>query len=151
VSALRELKSEILSEGRDLHIRDADVARIRERLPADGALGADDLTALAELRSEARSSCAAFDALFFPAFKAYLLADGVISHHERFLLLRMLFSGGGVDDTERRFLVKLRNEVTVLTPEFDDLCDLALSTSCRRTGPELTPLRGTPARRSWAS
>lgn len=129
MSALRELKSQILSEGRDLHICDADVALIREHLPADGTLDADDLTVLAELRSEARSSCAAFDQLFFPAFKEYLLADGVISQHEQFLLLRMLYGGGGVDDTERRFLVELRNEVTVLTPEFDDLCQLALSTS----------------------
>ncbi|AWM37333.1 hypothetical protein C1280_10055 [Gemmata obscuriglobus] len=127
VSSLRELKSQILSEGHDLHICDVDVALIREHL-ADGRLDSDDLLALTELRSEARSSCAAFDELFFPAFKKYLLADGTISHHEQFLLLRMLYSGGGVDDAERRFLVELRNEVPVLTPEFDDLCQLALST-----------------------
>lgn len=129
MSALRELKSQILSEDRALHICDADVTRIRELLPADGTLGPDELIVLTELRSEAHSSCAEFDRLFFPAFKEYLLADGTISHHEQFLLLRMLYSGGGVDDTERRFLVELRNEVTVLTPEFDDLCQLALSTS----------------------
>ncbi|MBP3955671.1 hypothetical protein J8F10_10300 [Gemmata sp. G18] len=129
MSALRELKPQILSEGHDLHICDADVALIREHLPANGTIDQDDLMVLTEIRSEAYSSCAAFDELFFPAFKAYLLADGTISHHEQFLLLRMLYGGGGVDDTERRFLVELRNEVTVLTPEFEDLCRLALTTS----------------------
>lgn len=129
MSALRELKSQILSEGHDLHVGDADVALIREYLPADGTLDADDLMVLAELRSEARTACAAFDRLFFPAFKAHLLADGTISRHEQFLLLRLLYGGGGIDDTERRFLVELRKELAEVTPEFDELCQLALSTS----------------------
>jgi hypothetical protein len=126
VSALRELKPQILSEGRDLEIDDADVALIRERLP-EGKLGTDDLMVLAELRGEARVVCPAFDQLFFPAFKAYLLADGKISLHEQFLLLRILYGGGGIDPAERRFLNELRNEVREMTPEFDALCRLALS------------------------
>lgn len=129
MSALRELKSRILSEGFETRICDADVALIREHLPADGTIGAGDLMVLAEVRSEARFSCAAFDELFFPAFKAFLLADGMISQHEQFLLLRMLYGGSGVDDAERQFLVELRKEVAVLTPEFDALCNLALSSS----------------------
>lgn len=106
------------------------MALLRERLP-DGSLSADDLTVLAELRSEARVVCPAFDQLFFPAFKAYLLADGKISLHEQFMLLRILYGGGGIDPAERKFLTELRNEVREMTPEFDALCRQAISEVAR--------------------
>ena len=126
MSALRELKSQILAEGEDLRIDDADVALIRERLP-EGAIGPDDLKVLAEMRSEARVVCPAFDQLFVPALKASILADGKVSLHEQFVLLRMLYGGGGIDAAERKFLIELRNEVREPTPEFDALCRQALS------------------------
>jgi hypothetical protein len=129
MSKLRELKSQILSEGTDLVIDNADVALIRENLPADEPMSTDDLMVLAELRSEAHVVCTAFDQFFFPAFKAYLLADGKIDQHEQFMLLRMLYGGGGIDPVERRFLLELRNELSEVTPEFDAMCKLALSTS----------------------
>lgn len=121
MSQLRALKSQILVEGEDLCIDDADVARIRACLPADGALTHDDLMALSEMRTEARTVCPAFDQLFFPAFKAYLLADGKITLAEQFLLLRMLYGGGGIDDAERRFLCELRQEAREVSPEFERL------------------------------
>ena len=121
MSKLRELKSVILAEGEDLRIDDADMALIRERLPAEGALGSDDLMVLAGLRSEARVVCPAFDALFFPALKSWLLADGKISLPEQFVLLRILYGGGGIDLAERKFLLELRKEVRETTPEFDAL------------------------------
>lgn len=127
MSVLRELKSQILAEGRDLSIDDEDVAMIREQLPADGTIPVADLLVLAEMRSEARAVSPAFDRLFFPAFKAYLLADGVISMPEQFLLLRMLYGGGGIDAAERRFLIELRDEARVVTPEFDALFHQALA------------------------
>jgi hypothetical protein len=129
MSTLRELKSQILSEGQDLVIDNADVSLIRERLPADAPMSTEDLTVLAEMRSEARKVCPAFDQLFFPAFKSYLLADGKIDLHEQFVLLRMLYGGGGIDPAERKFLLELRNEVREMTPEFDALCKLALASS----------------------
>src|SRR5262245_62175187 len=104
MSQLRELKSQILAEGEDLRIDDADVVRIRACVPADRSIRADDLTILAEMRREARVVCPAFDQLFFPAFKAHLLADGKISLTEQFELLRLLYSGGGIDAAERKFL-----------------------------------------------
>jgi hypothetical protein len=121
MSRLREIQSRILAEGEDGRIDDADVALIREHLPADGSIAGDDLAVLAELRTRARSVCPAFDQMFFPAFKASLLADGRISSHEQFLLLRMLYGGGGIDDAERRFLRELRQELKETTPEFEAL------------------------------
>jgi hypothetical protein len=133
MSQLRELKSQILAEGEDLRIDDADVDLIRERLPADGSLGADDLKVLTELRSEARAVSPAFDEIFFPALKAYLLADGKISLPEQFVLLRLLYGGGGIDAAERKFLIELRKEVREVTPEFDALYRQAIT--------EVTPPR----------
>jgi hypothetical protein len=127
VSQLRDLKSTILADGTDLHIDEADVELIRKSLPADGALSRDEVEFLTELRTEARAVCPAFDQLFFPAFKAHLLADGKISYPEQFSLLRMLYGGGGIDPAERQFLIELRKEVREPSPEFDALYKQAIS------------------------
>jgi hypothetical protein len=127
VSQLRELKTTILADGTDLRIDDEDVALIRKSLPADGALSRDEVQILTELRSEARAVCPAFDQLFFPAFKAHLLADGKISFPEQFSLLRLLYGGGGIDQAERQFLIELRKEVREVSPEFDALYKQAIS------------------------
>jgi hypothetical protein len=127
VSQLRDLKSTILAEGTDLRIEDADVDLIRKNLPADGALSRAEVEFLTELRTEARAVCPAFDQLFFPAFKAHLLADGKISYPEQFSLLRMLYGGGGIDPAERQFLIELRKEVREPSPEFDNLYKQAIS------------------------
>lgn len=126
MSQLRVLKSQILVEGEDLCIDDADVVRIRACLPADGAWTHDDLIVLSEMRTEARAVCPAFDQMFFPAFKAHLLADGKITLDEQFALLRMLYGGGGVDETKRRFLRELRKEAREVNPEFEKLYVQAL-------------------------
>jgi hypothetical protein len=121
MSTLRDIQSRVLTEGRDGCIDDSDLALIRQHLPASGPLSTDDLMVLAELRTQARSVCPAFDQQFFPAFKAFLLADGRISSHEQFLLLRMLYGGGGIDEAERRFLKELRQELKETSPEFEAL------------------------------
>ena len=127
MSQLRELKTAILADGTDLRIDDEDVARIRPLLPADGPVPPADLAVLTEMRSEARAVCPAFDELFFPAFKTFLLADGTISLPEQFSLLRLLYGGGGIDTAERKFLLELRREVREVTPEFDALCRQAIA------------------------
>ena len=66
MTKLCELKQQILHEGTDLQIDDADWKRIRELLPAAGQPSADDLHALVEMRAEARSVCPAFDAYCRP-------------------------------------------------------------------------------------
>jgi len=119
MSSLRALKAQILVDGEDLVIDEADVARIRESLPSTGVIAREDLGVLTEMRAEARAVCAAFDQLFFPAFKKYILADGKISLEEQFLLLRVLYGGGGVDEAERQFLRELRRDALEVSPEFE--------------------------------
>ena len=126
MSTLRELKPTILQEGVDLRIDEEDWARIREALPADGQPSADDLQVLAELRTEARSVCPAYDDYFFPAFKSHLLADGAISKIEQFQLLRLLYGGGGIDERERRFLRDVRQALPEKSPEFETLYQQAM-------------------------
>ena len=127
MSTLRALKSQILIDGQDLWINDEEFKQIRAALPADGSISPDDLKILAEMRTEARVVCDAFDQMFFPALKKYLLADGRISQAEQFLLLRMLYGGGGIDDTERRFIQELRRELREVTPEFEAIYRDAMS------------------------
>lgn len=121
MTPLRELKNQLLEEGIDLQIDESDWALIRPLLPADGPVSEDDLKVLVEMRTEARKVCPAFDAFFFPAFKAHLLEDGLISSAEQFELLRLLYGGGGIDSAERRFLQELRKELKVVPPEFEAL------------------------------
>jgi hypothetical protein len=121
MSKLRALKDQILVDGQDLKIDNADVTRIRSLLPPVGPISADDLKVLVEMRMEARVVCEAFDKLLFPELKKQVLEDGQISQSEQFMLLRMLYGGGGVDAAERQFLQELRGELHEVTPEFETL------------------------------
>lgn len=127
MSTLRALKSQILVEGQDLWINDEEFKQIRAALPADGSISTEDLKVLTEMRTEARVVCDAFDKMFFPALKKFLLADGRISQAEQFMLLRMLYGGGGIDDAERRFLQDLRSALREVTPEFEAIYRDAMS------------------------
>lgn len=126
MSTLRELAARILVDGEDLRIDEADVARIQALLPAQGQLADEDLKALVEMRSRARVVCPAFDRLFFPVFKSWLLADGTIDLPEQFQLLRLLYGGGGIDEVERGFLNELRRDARQVTPEFEALYQQAV-------------------------
>jgi hypothetical protein len=126
VSKLSDLKNQILQEGVDLQIDETDWDRIREMLPQNSCPSPDDLRILLEMRTEARSVCPAFDAYFFPMFKASLLADGEISAMEQFQLLSMLYGGGGIDENERRFLKEIRRDLKAVSPEFETMYQQAM-------------------------
>jgi hypothetical protein len=77
--------------------------------------------------SEAREVCTAFDELFFPALREVILEDGRIGQDEQFYLLKMLYAGENVRESEKRFLMQLRDEAQEVTPEFEALCEEALA------------------------
>lgn len=118
---LRELKSQLLVEGVDGVIDEAEVEIIRQHVYADGHIDLEDMKFLVELRCEARRVCPAFEKLFFPALKMHILADGVVSLSEQFYLLKMLVADGKIDANEKKFLQELKREVERPTPEFDAL------------------------------
>ncbi len=123
---LYRLKDELLA---DRSITDNEVATIRTYIDQNGRLDLDDVKFLVSLLSEARDVSAGFDNLFFPALKEVILADGRVGLDEQFYLLKMLYADGTIRDSERRFLLELRNELTETTPEFEALCETALGTT----------------------
>jgi len=122
---LHEFRSELLRDGK---ITEDEVEVIRHYVQEDGKLDLDDLKLLVELLSEADEVCPAFDALFFPAAREVILADGRIGFDEQFYLLKMLYSDGCVRESEKEFLVELHREASEVTPEFEALVEEALDT-----------------------
>jgi hypothetical protein len=124
MNALNELKAKVLQ---DKKITGEEVAIIRSQIAANGSLDIEDVKLLVELLSEAREVSPEFDELFFPALKSAILADGQITMDEQFYLLKMLYSDGHVRECEKQFLRDLCREAKEITPEFQSLCDEALS------------------------
>jgi hypothetical protein len=111
----------------DRRITDNDVKVIRRYIEEDGKLDMDDLRFLVGLLSEADEVCPAFDELFFPALKEVILADGRIAPDEIFYLMKMLYSDGQIRESEKQFLLELSRETDEFPPEFQELCDEAMS------------------------
>ena len=108
-------------------VHDNEVEVIQDHICRDGRLDLEDVKFLVELLSEAREVCAAFDELFFPVLKEVILKDGRIGQDEQFYVLKMLYSDGHIRESEKQFLLQLREEVKEMTPEFEALCEEALS------------------------
>ena len=123
MSNLHKLRSELLEDGR---ITDSEVEVIQDHIHRDGRLDLDDVKFLIELLCEAREVCAAFDELFFPALKEVILEDGCIGQDEQFYVLKMLYSDGHIRESEKQFLLQLREEAKEVTPEFEALCEEAM-------------------------
>jgi hypothetical protein len=119
-----ELRAQVIEDRR---ISPAEVAVIRDHIEHDGQLTLDDMKVLVELLSEADEVCPEFDELFFPALRQIVLQDGRIGHDEQFFLLKMLYSDGHIRQNEKDFLVELRREAREIAPEFEALCETALT------------------------
>lgn len=128
MASLYQLHADLLSDDK---ITDNEVAVIRKYIEEDGQLDLTDVKFLVGLLSSAKEVCPAFDDLFFPVLKEVLLADGKITMDEHFYLLKMLYSDGHVRDSEREFLLDLRQQVDEVTPEFETLCDQILTVPSR--------------------
>lgn len=123
MGTLHELRSSLL---KDRKITKDEVGVIRDYINSDGQLDIADVRFLVELLSEAKEVCPEFDELFFPALKQIILADGRIDQGESYYLLKMLYSDGHIRDSEKQFLLELRQEAQEVPPEFEALCDEAL-------------------------
>jgi len=125
MSNLYQLHEKLLA---DRKITEAEVDVIRDYIDSNGQLDLEDMKFLVNLLSEAKEVCADFDALFFPALKKIVLADGQIRPDEQFFLLKMLYSDGVVREIEKKFLRELHCEAKEITPEFEALCNQAFAT-----------------------
>ena len=111
----------------DHKIDETEVPLIRKYLYQDGRLDLEGVKLLVELYCTAADYCPAFDDLFFGVLEEVILADGQIQPAEQFYLLKMIYSDRVIRDREREFLVKLRQTAKITTPDFEALCDEALS------------------------
>ena len=123
MGTLHELRASLL---KDRKITKDEVYVIRDYINRDGILDMEDVRFLVGLLSEAGEVCPEFDELFFPALKQVILADGRIDPGESFYLLKMLYSDGHIRDSEKQFLLELRQDADEVPPEFEALCDEAL-------------------------
>jgi hypothetical protein len=126
---LRDLRAELLRDGK---ITDQEVEVVRGYLRDAGKLDIEDVRFLVELLCDAHDVSPEFDKVFFPALKEAILADGRVGLDDQFYLLKMLYSDGHVRECEKQFLRELRREAKEVSPEFDALCENALS--CPETG-----------------
>jgi hypothetical protein len=124
MSRLRDMQAELLRDGK---ITDEEVNVIRDYLRDKWSLDIEDVKFLVELLCDAREVAPEFDAVFFPALKEVILADGHVGLDEQFYLLKMLYSDKRVRESEKQFLRELRKEAKEITPEFENLCQEAFS------------------------
>ncbi len=111
----------------DRKIDDAEVRQIRERLHHDGQLDLEDVKLLVELYCQADEYSPAFADLFFSVLEEVILEDGQIQPSEQFYLLKMVYSDRVIHDREKEFLLKLKETATNISPDFEALCDTALT------------------------
>lgn len=120
VSKLNELESRVLADG---SIDDAEVELLRRELYGDGKIDQEEVEFLISLRSKAKTTCPAFEQLFFSALKENLLVDGSIDAAEATWLRKMLFADGQIDAAEKQFLTELHTQARQVCPEFQQLFD----------------------------
>jgi hypothetical protein len=121
---LHEFVSTVLADKR---IEDSEVPQIREHLYQYGRLDLGDVKLLVDLYCGAAQRCPAFEDLFFSVLEEVLLEDGEIQPGEQFYLLKMLYSDHEIRDREKDFLRRLKQNAKRTSPEFDALCDEALT------------------------
>ena len=108
-------------------IDETEVKVLRKELWADGKIDRDEVEFLIELRNAAQKKAKggtlspAFETMFFKAIQDNVLEDGVITGKEAGWLRKMLYADKKIDENEKRFLKKLKNQAHKTSPAFDAL------------------------------
>lgn len=127
----RKLSIEIiLAEGK---LNEKMVKILKKELRVEGAIERDELNFLIDLRNAALKKAKGklllpmFERFFFKALEYNILAHGAIANKEAILLRDVLLSDGRVDKNEVKFLKKLKREVIVSSPVFQQVFDDCLT------------------------
>jgi hypothetical protein len=108
-------------------IDDTEVKVIKKELYADGKIDRQEVEFLVELRNEAQKKAkgapmhSGFENLFFKAVQDNVLDNGIISTKEANWLRKMLYADNKIDESEKKFLKKLKGAATKTSPAFDAL------------------------------
>lgn len=123
----RKLAVELcLADGK---IDESEVKVIKKALYEDGKIQQKEVEFLIELRGLAQkkakgaSLTPAFENFFFKALQDSVLDNGYISPKEATLLRKAIFADGKVEDSEKRFMKRLKNAATKTSPQFERLYD----------------------------
>jgi hypothetical protein len=115
---LREIEERALARG---WLDERDLEQLRRVLSDDWQVSRREADALLRLRQRVHDRPPAFDRFFYEAVGNYLVRDGRISAAEAGWLREMLYADRKVDDEERQFLRRLKDEVREASPEFEAL------------------------------
>jgi hypothetical protein len=110
----------LLADGR---IDDKETCILKSEILDDGIVDDEEIQFLIGLRRTAKSTCEAFEKLFFDSFKLYLLTDGEIDVSETELIRSVLYADGKIDKYEKDFLKDLKKSAKKVHPNFLKLCD----------------------------
>jgi hypothetical protein len=114
----------ILADGK---IDETEVKLLRKELFADKKIDNEERDFLIELRNAAQKKAKngklspAFEKLFFSAIEQNVLQDGVIDADEAKWLQKLIFADKKVDDSEKKFLERLKKGAKKTSPEFEAL------------------------------
>jgi hypothetical protein len=120
MASLADLEKRILADG---SIDDAEVAILRNEIYADGKIDRAEIELLTNLRTKAKTVCAAFETFFFEALTTNILSDGNLDAEEATWLRKTLFADGQIDAREKAFLGGLLAKAKSVSPEFQKLVD----------------------------
>ncbi len=116
----------ILADGT---IDENEVKILKKELYADGKIDKQEFAFLVELREAAHKKAKGadlhpkFEALFFDVVQQRILSEaGVLSKDAVTVLRQVIFADKKVDESEKKFLTKLKKAVTKQNAEFDKLC-----------------------------
>lgn len=121
----RKLAVELcLADGK---IDETEVKVIKKALYEDGKIQQSeaqfliDLRGLAQKKAKGRKLTPAFETFFFKALSDAVLDNGYISAKEATLLRKAIFADGKVEDSEVRFMKRLKSSARKTSPQFDRL------------------------------
>lgn len=80
-----------------------------------------DLRSLAQKKAKGRSLAPAFENFFFKALQDSVLDNNYISPKEASLLRKAIYADGKVEDSEKRFMKRLKTAAGKTSPQFDRL------------------------------
>ncbi len=121
----RKLAVELcLADGK---IDETEVRVIKKALYQDGKIDQKEVEFLIELRSLAQkkakgtSLTPAFENFFFKALEDSVLDNGIVSSKEANFLRKAIFADGKIEDSEKRFMKRIKNKATKTSPQFERL------------------------------
>lgn len=111
----------------DANIDDAEIKVLKKVLYTDGKIDKQEANFLVELRNAYQKKAKGaplnpkFETFFFKAMQDYVLDNGIISKAETTFLRATIYADGKVEDSEKKFMVKLKKAATKTDKSFDSL------------------------------